>query len=232
MRKKSEAKRQEILQAANEVFRKTGYERASMDEISAQVGCSKATLYSHFASKEELLYVVLTETTDPDFLATYATLKPGSPIRPTLRQFGERLLTLLYSAELQSLRRLVIAEAGRSDIGKRCYELGPAHSIAAVTEFLRNATTEGQIRKCDPRLAAMHLHGLLEAEWLYPILFQTLSRPSREQIRTAVDNAVIVFLSAYGTGDSVDRSGSAGVRRVSGALKRARHDKPRRVSKS
>ncbi|MCM2310440.1 MAG: TetR/AcrR family transcriptional regulator [Steroidobacteraceae bacterium] len=232
MRKKSETKRQEILQAADEVFRKTGYERASMDEISAQVGCSKATLYSHFASKEELLYVVLTETTDPAFRATYAALKPGTPLRPTLQQFGEQLLRLLYSPELQSLRRLVIAEAGRSDIGKRCYELGPAQSIAAVTEFLRDAMAESQIRKCDPRVAAMHLHGLLEAEWIYPILFQTLSCPSREQIRKTVDNAVTVFLSAYAPRDSVARSGTAGAGKVSSAFNRTRHDMPRRVAKS
>lgn len=198
MRTKSESKRQEILQAADEVFRQTGYERASMDEICAQVGCSKATIYSHFGSKEELLYVVLTETTDADFRATYATLEfTGGDVRPALQQFGERLLTLLYSPELQSLRRLVIAEAGRSDIGKRCYELGPAQSIAAVSAFLQAAMAAGQLRPADPRQAALHLHGLLESEWIYQILFQTVSRVSREQIRTTVDSAVSVFLAAY-----------------------------------
>lgn len=197
MRTKTEAKRQEILAAASEVFRKTGY-GASIDDICAHVGCSKATLYGYFGSKEELLYVVLTEATDADFRATYASLKAGAAVRPALQQFGERLLTLLYSPELQSLRRLVIAEAGRSDIGKRCYELGPGQSIATLSSFLQAAMDEGQLRVADARLASLHLHGLLEAEWIYQLLFQTVTRLSREQIRTTVDQAVNVFLVAYG----------------------------------
>ena len=208
MRTRSESKRQGIVQAAAEVFRRAGYEGASVDEICAQVGCSKATLYGYFVSKEELLYVVLTESTDADFKTTYAGLDPAKPLRSSLQQFGERLLTLLYSPQLRSLRRLVIAEAGRSDIGKRCYELGPAQSIAAVTEYLHAAMAAGQLRRADARTAALHLHGLLESEWIYPILFQTASRVSREQLRATVDKAVTVFLAAYGPQDAAIASGN------------------------
>lgn len=202
MRTRSESKRQGIVQAATEVFRRAGYERASVDEICAQVGCSKATLYGYFASKEELLYVVLTESTDADFAAAYSELDPAKPLRPTLQQFGERLLALLYSQQLQSLRRLVISEAGRSDIGKRCYDLGPARSLAAATEYLQAMIAAGQLRHADARTAALHLHGLLEAEWFYPVLFQTAPRLSREQLRATVDKAVTVFLAAYGPQDA------------------------------
>ncbi len=55
MRKKTETRRSTILGHALDIFRKEGFERASMSQIAAQVGGSKATLYNYFSSKEELL---------------------------------------------------------------------------------------------------------------------------------------------------------------------------------
>jgi AcrR family transcriptional regulator len=44
----------EILAAAYQLLTERGYEGMTMDEVAAQVGISKVTLYQHFASKEAL----------------------------------------------------------------------------------------------------------------------------------------------------------------------------------
>jgi AcrR family transcriptional regulator len=48
-----------ILEVAQAVLMEKGYHETSMDEIAAEVGISKGTLYSHFASKEELIQKLL-----------------------------------------------------------------------------------------------------------------------------------------------------------------------------
>ena len=48
------ARRSELLAAASEVFGRRGYHGASLDEIAAAAGVSKALIYEHFASKREL----------------------------------------------------------------------------------------------------------------------------------------------------------------------------------
>jgi AcrR family transcriptional regulator len=48
-----------ILDAAVELFALRGYHAASMDEIAAAAGISKAVVYDHFASKQELYTVLL-----------------------------------------------------------------------------------------------------------------------------------------------------------------------------
>jgi len=58
---KGEAKRKAILETAFRLFREQGFEKTSMSEITAQVGGSKATLYRHFPSKEELFAECLSE---------------------------------------------------------------------------------------------------------------------------------------------------------------------------
>ena len=47
-------RRKELLAAASEVFGRHGYHGASLDEIAAVAGVSKALIYEHFASKREL----------------------------------------------------------------------------------------------------------------------------------------------------------------------------------
>ncbi len=44
-----------ILSRAEEMFLKFGYSKVTMDEIAANIGMSKKTLYKFFPSKEELV---------------------------------------------------------------------------------------------------------------------------------------------------------------------------------
>lgn len=48
-----------ILAAAHELLAEQGYADMSMDDLAARVGVSKATLYQHFPSKEELAVNVI-----------------------------------------------------------------------------------------------------------------------------------------------------------------------------
>lgn len=52
-------RREAIVEAATEVFARAGFEGASIVEIAADVGISRAGLLHHFESKEDLLTAVL-----------------------------------------------------------------------------------------------------------------------------------------------------------------------------
>jgi len=47
--------REEILAAARALLSEKGYAAMSMDELAAQVGISKPTLYSHFMTKDDIV---------------------------------------------------------------------------------------------------------------------------------------------------------------------------------
>ncbi|GAA2589525.1 hypothetical protein GCM10010435_80160 [Winogradskya consettensis] len=51
--------RDEILRVAAEQFTHSGYKGTSLQEIAAAVGCSKATLLYHFASKDAILHALV-----------------------------------------------------------------------------------------------------------------------------------------------------------------------------
>ena len=54
-RKKADETHRRILQAALDCFTRHGYHATTMDDIAAESGTSKGTLYWHFGSKENLL---------------------------------------------------------------------------------------------------------------------------------------------------------------------------------
>jgi AcrR family transcriptional regulator len=53
------ARLEEIIGAAAKVFQTKGYHAASVQDIADEVGILKGSLYHHFESKEELLYLIV-----------------------------------------------------------------------------------------------------------------------------------------------------------------------------
>ncbi len=198
MKTKTEAKRQAILQAAAEVFREVGFERASMSEIRARIGGSKATLYNYFPSKEKLFFEVMYQATQLELGAISATLDADTgDLKQQLASFGQKFLAVLYSPQAIAIRRLAIAEAAQSDIGKLVFEGSTVPMEKQVAEFLRRAMKRGILRNADGKIAAMHLLSLLESELLQRVLLGIEVPVKPETLKASVRRAVDVFLSGY-----------------------------------
>jgi AcrR family transcriptional regulator len=199
MRKKSEARRQAILEVAARTFRELGFERASMSEICARVGGSKATLYNYFPSKEDLFFEVMFDSAEAEFEATQASLDPAADdIAANLQAYGVRLLRQIYSPQILAARRLVIAESGRSNLGRLCYEKGLKPCRELTAEFLRAAMTNGKLREADANVADAHLHGLLESELLDRYMLCVHDTVTDAEIAACTERAIGVFMAAYG----------------------------------
>ncbi len=195
---KSDLKRQAILDAAYRLFRAQGFDKTSIAEITAKVGGSKATIYSHFPSKEELFVECMMAAAANYMLGTLKHLDAsrGGPA-VALRNFGTSFLSFICSPEQVEVRRLMIAEAARSGTGKLFFDKMSALR-AHVSAFLSVCMASGNLRHDDADLAADHLGALLEAEILEPLLLHVREgSPTREEIVPAVKRAVAAFLRAY-----------------------------------
>lgn len=63
MRKKPEVRREEIIETAIELFYEHGYHKASIRDITERMGLTKAAIYYHFNSKEEILFDIIDQAT-------------------------------------------------------------------------------------------------------------------------------------------------------------------------
>jgi AcrR family transcriptional regulator len=199
MRVKTEAKRESIVVAAAEVFREAGFEGASMAEIATRAGGSKATLYSYFKSKEELFVAVMLDTARKLFEPTFVALTSEVDDLPkALQKFGERTMEFICSEDSVQMRRAIVSESGRSDIGVRFFETGPKRGLEQMSELLERQMSLGRLKKSDPGLAARQLMALLECETIAPLMLGLRKTLSKAEIKDAVARALQTFFAAYG----------------------------------
>lgn len=201
MRIKTEAKRQEIIKAASEVFKEFGFERASMSKICAKLGGSKTTLYNYFSSKEELFVEVISISNADEFNFVHETIENDNEINDMHEQlyiFGKRFLHFVYSPKLIKLRRLTISQSGITDLGKITYNNRIVKSRNILSKYLDRAIEAKKIKKTDTTIASKHLYSLLESELMYQFLFQIDVKFSNEEMDEMAIRAIDVFMCAYG----------------------------------
>lgn len=86
---RSSAKRDALLDTAEELFSRQGYRAVGIDTVLAQAGVAKMTLYKHFTSKEELIAAVLEQrgSAIAAALAERIAAAPGEPRQRLLAVF-------------------------------------------------------------------------------------------------------------------------------------------------
>lgn len=199
MRTLTEERRQAIIAAASQVFQEIGYERASMNEVAKRAGGSKATLYNYFPSKEALFETVVRQYSSRFLADAAADLISAEninlPLAERLTRFGEKMLQVL-TCDNQALQiyRVVLGEAGHSDIGLRFRESGVRQSMDVLTGVMAEAIKNGELRDTDPALAAMQFTALAKAETEKLLYLREIPHYSTAQISDMVRRAVQVFL--------------------------------------
>ncbi|MBE7426621.1 MAG: TetR/AcrR family transcriptional regulator [Ideonella sp.] len=200
MRVRTEAKREAILDTAAQVFMELGYGRTSMSEIAARLGGSKATLYSYFPSKEQLFFEVVQFKVGAEVGPAFQELPSlvQEDPRALLTRLGERLLAAITAPEAIAVRRMVIAEALKSDIGRQFWTHGPQQVLDSVAAYLAGATQAGRLEVKNPPAAAQHVLALFGSEIDWRWTFGVQNTFTRAQLKQAVARAVDVIMAAYG----------------------------------
>lgn len=197
MRTKSEARRDAILTVALEVFREVGFDAASMSQIAARVGGSKATLYNYFSSKEELLLEAMLDSAEKHAEDVRNLLKTADDLSEQLHRFVTSLLLLISSDHTTQILRVAISVGGTSDVGRRFYEMGTHQVWIAIGILLKREIEVGNLRATEPETMAMHLRCLCESD-LIPNLLGAGKPLNRKQAEQKAQKIVEIFLRAHG----------------------------------
>ena len=196
MRVKTEEKRQVILDSAWDVFREKGFAAATMSEIASRAGGSKATVYGYFENKETLFLEIMLMGAH-EMRETFHEVTHQHDFFGGLKRLTRVYVNFLFEAGIAEFRRIVIADGGRSGVGKLYYERGPGECLRMIAEFFSQAMDDGRMRRADPWIAATQVQGLCESGLFQQRLLGVIDGASEKQIRAVADAAVDVFLRAY-----------------------------------
>ena len=197
-RERQEEKRKVIVEAARAVFRRLGYDSASMNDIAQEAGVSKATLYVYFTSKEGL-FAALIDDVRSCLPEGGVLIDPEMDVETALNAFGRKILKKITSDENVELLRLVMGASDKfPELGRMFYEAGPGLGLQVASRYLTEQVARGRLQIDDIETAAHQLLELMQTRFTRLRLFNIAPAPDADTIARSVAAGVKVFLAAYG----------------------------------
>lgn len=176
-----------ILEIATAAFTEHGYEATSMGLLAERLGVSKAAIYHHVSSKEELLALALDRALGAlERVLDEERARTGTAVE-RLSHVLDRAVHVLV-AELPSVTLLLRlrgnSEVERSALARR------REFDRAVTALVAAARDDGTLRPdIDPRIAERLLFGMINSivEWYRPDGSEDVDRLAADVIAMALD---------------------------------------------
>lgn len=199
-RPKDMEKASAILDAARRLFTAHGFEGASMDQIAAEAGVSKLTVYSHYGDKDTLFAAVVKSYCEQNLPDSLFETAPELPVRERLMQLGRVFFAFVSSPEVVAGHRILCSpRMADSPLPQKFWEAGPERIQRAVAELLRRRTERGDLDIGDPALAARQFLTLLKGELHSRVVLGCCNHCADPEAHVAA--SVDFFLRAYAPRD-------------------------------
>lgn len=129
---------EELLDKALDLFLENGFERTSIDAITAAAGVAKRTIYMRYGDKEKLFKAALRRAIEEWIVPTEALRAVETDsIEETLLAVGRILVANMMRPAGLRLLRITNAESGRwPEIGAYTFRQGTEPTIAYLTDLL------------------------------------------------------------------------------------------------
>jgi len=172
-----------------------------MDTIAREAGVSKATVYAHFGSKEDLFGAVIERECEQYFSRFSVDELDPRDVRASLTVLGRRFLELVLSPDAIALHRIILGEVTRfPTLGEVFWGAGPERQRVQIEAFLESAVALGKLSIPDPRLAAEQFVSLVRGDVQLRHLLQIETVAGKAEMHAVIAGAVETFIRAFEPG--------------------------------
>lgn len=195
--RRGELRRAALLDAARDIFLEHGFANASIDEVVARVGGSKASVYQYFGSKEGLFGEMIARQCQQLISgAEFPARGSDADVEQTLLQLARRVVKLFLAPERVAMHRAMIAEAARfPELAARFYEAGPKRGLALLAAYLRTQHEAGVLDCTQPDWAAIQFMNMVRSYPMFRALHGMSVMPEGEALDDFLQYAVQLFLN-------------------------------------
>jgi AcrR family transcriptional regulator len=196
-RPKSDQKKQQILDAAADLFTTRGYANTSLEQVAEAANVSKQTIYSHFEGKADLLREGVKQRCMEGQL-TAGQLDLSLPPGEFLPLFAEHFISILQDDTSLRMYRLCLSEGERHpELGASFFESGPRLVIEALALYLAQAHDKRQLLVDHPQLAAAQFLFMVRGYPIDTALLNLPEPPFEISNQEYIEQCCAMFLRAY-----------------------------------
>jgi TetR/AcrR family transcriptional repressor of mexJK operon len=186
-----------ILDAAKRLFTAHGFEGASMDQIAAEAGVSKLTVYSHYGDKETLFAAAVKSYCEQQLPDALFEERPDVALRERLLQVARAFFAMISAPEAVAGHRILCSpRMADSSLPRMFWEAGPQRVQDAFAELLRRRAARGELVIEDVPRAAAQFFTLLKGEPHAQLVFGC-GGLHRHDTERHLEATVDLFLRAY-----------------------------------
>lgn len=190
----TQRKRADIIEAAVEEFKSSGFNATSMDAIAARAKVSKRTVYNHFESKESL-FVEISDSLCASVIQTMdVSFDAARTADEQLHEFAMRKIDLCCSEKFMTMARVTLPERMRNPGLANASFDRIRKGETGLARWMSQAVAAGVLELADPTDASRQFSSLILEFAFWPQLFAGEPAPkpaARKKIATA---AVKLFL--------------------------------------
>jgi AcrR family transcriptional regulator len=166
-------RRQQILDAAEACFHRSGFHQTSMNDICEAAGLSPGAVYRYFKGKEEIIAAICDEAHQRD-LALIESIKAHGSAEEVMNELGRAFLGELDEDEVRLMIDL-LAEGPRNPHIRQVLQAGMRMIHDSFADFVRRGQRRGEISATlDPVMVARVMcalyHGYLVQKQIDPNL--------------------------------------------------------------
>ena len=160
---RSKNRRNEVLDAARDLFFASGYHGTTVEQIATRAGYSKRTVYLDFLNKDELFITVCAEGGERLFEKLNQIPREGISFESAIDQFVRTYIE--YSRDHGEYYRMIFSEATPEIISNCSEEVRTRLDtveracLGVIVDWAERAMREGIIPKIDPWEAAVAFFG-------------------------------------------------------------------------
>lgn len=199
------------LHLAAERIAERGLDHTKVDDIAELAGIPRATLYYHFAGKEEILAHLLTDVIAAVSRAVEAAAASLGSARQRLTRVVEAQLTVM--AENPSTCRALLAEFGRVERLPALASAIDGAYYAPVRRLLNEGAIDGSLRRMDGGVGSRVVLGAVTVNGLASIV-----RGGAVEPRTLAAEVMALLLGGLASSTDTDRLSSRSHKRAAKSL--------------
>jgi len=160
--------RSEIVEVALDLFSVNGYEATSLSQIADRVGIRKASLYSHFESKQAILdeigaatiehyntnsVLINADWNDPEFVKSL--IDDATP-EAMIEKIKQHIYFVTHDPYMYKVRKMIIIEQFRNEFFAKHYnDRSYNHVLDFYTKYMETLIEAKVFKPYDPRVMAM-----------------------------------------------------------------------------
>lgn len=157
-----------IVEVARQIFFEKGYEKATTREISERAGISKAALYHHFKSKEDILFGIVNRASDElvqNMKKALAKSHPqGADLQEIIAVVSQEYMRTFFN-NLDSIKILLHDIEYLKPALKEIILQKEKENVRQLRDYIIDLQESGRLKKHNPTALTFIFIGMMH--WLY-----------------------------------------------------------------